>query len=94
MSTILLFFATFGLAFFVKESDGPCGVMNKARAHLLQKVFFFKLFECYFCVGCWAGLVVYLLSLIPVIGTITVWAFAGGTVSLMMGSILERLHRE
>jgi hypothetical protein len=99
MTTILLFLAIFGLAFLVKQSDGPWGVMNWLRRTLLQNkhvgVFFFNLMECWFCVGCHAGWIVYLLGHdVWQWQWFIIWTLAGGTVSLMMGSLLERLHRE
>jgi hypothetical protein len=96
---IVSILAIYGLAFFVKESDGPWGIMNWIRRQLLSNkyvgVFFFKLLDCYFCTGCWAGLAVYLLSAEHIkLTEAVVWVLAGGASSLILDAVLTRLHRQ
>lgn len=99
MVIIIYILAIFGLAFFIKESDGPCGLMSKARNHLMQNkyvgMFFFKLLNCYFCTGSHAGWIIYLLSQDEWhINLFFVWALAGGVVSLIMDSLLSKLSKD
>jgi hypothetical protein len=99
MSLIISLLAIFGLAFLIKESAGPFDIMDTIRSRLMRNkyvgVFFFKLFECYFCVGCHCGWVVYLLSHESYKWQFfALWTLAGGVVSLMMSAALARLHRE
>ena len=99
MDIIVPILAIFGLAFLIKDSDGPWGIMNWMRRTLMQNkyvgVFFYKLFECYFCVGCHCGWVVYLLSHDSYnFQFFVIWALAGGTISLILDGLLARLHRE
>lgn len=91
--------AIYGLAFLIKDSDGPFDIMATMRNRLMRNkyvgVFFFKLFECYFCVGCHCGWIVYLLSHESYKWQFFIlWTLAGGIISLMMSAALARLHRE
>lgn len=91
--------AIFGLAFLIKDSSGPFDIMDWIRRTLMQNkyvgVFFFKLFDCYFCVGCHCGWIVYLLSHQSYKWQFFIlWTLAGGIISLMMSAALNRLHRE
>lgn len=99
MTLIIPFLAIAGLAFLIKESNGPFDIMATIRNKLMRNqyvgVFFFKLFECYFCVGCHCGWIVYLLSHQSYKWQFFVlWTLAGGIISLMMSAVLARLHRE
>lgn len=96
MSILIPLLAIFGLAFFIKESDGPWGLMALARNKLMKNpavgVFFLKLLDCYFCLGFHCGWFIYLLYadhwnlfLLPV------WGLAGGVTSLIMDLFLTRL---
>ena len=95
MSVVFPILAIFGLAFLIKESDGPWGIMSWARNKLINNkyvgVFFFKLLECYFCVGFHAGWIVYLLTH-PVwkINFIILWGLAGASISLIIDRLLMR----
>lgn len=98
MKVLLCLLAAFGLAFLVKESDGPWGVMAWLRNRLVSNkyvgVFFFKLLDCYFCTGCWTGLAIYLLeSPIYRLNHALVWALSGGAVSLILDGLLTKLRQ-
>jgi hypothetical protein len=91
--------AIYGLAFFVRQSDGPFDVMNKLRNWLLTNkyvgVFFFNLLECWFCVGCHCGWIVYLLYAEHYTWQFfIIWTLTGGVVSLILDDVHERLRRE
>jgi hypothetical protein len=95
---LLSIFAIFGLAFFIKETDGPWGIMSWIRNKLMTNkyigVFFFKLLDCYFCLGCWCGSVIYLLHEDPwKFNLLICWGLAGGVISLIMNALLVRLYR-
>lgn len=99
MTLLIPLLAIAGLAFLIKESNGPFDIMTTIRNKLMTNryvgVFFFKLFECYFCVGCHCGWIVYLLSHQSYKWQFFVlWTLAGGIISLMMSAVLARLHRE
>jgi hypothetical protein len=98
MELIISIFAIYSLAFLIKESDGPWGIMAWLRNHLIRNqyvgVFFFKLLECYFCVGCHCGWMVYLLTAETYkLNFFILWTVAGGGISLMLETIRERLLR-
>jgi len=96
METVIAILAIFGLAFFLKESDGPWGLMAKWRNLLFTNkqfgVFFYKLFDCYFCLGFHCGWIVCLLSgqsWYP--NLLLCWGLAGGIISLIFDLLLARL---
>lgn len=96
---VILVFAIFGLAFLLKDSDGPFGIMNWFRRTLfhlpLVSTFFIKLFDCYFCLGCHCGWIVYLLSTKNYTWQFFIlWTVAGGAISLILEAFLSRLQRE
>lgn len=99
LNTVITICAMWGLAFLVKDSDGPWGIMNWMRRKLIQNkycgVFFYKLLDCYFCTGWWAGLAIYFLTQESYKFKWAVcWGLTGGAVCLIMDAILTRLHRE
>lgn len=96
LETIICIFAIYGLAFALKDADGPWGIMSLMRNALINNkrvgVFFFKLFDCYFCVGFHAGWIIYLLSQENwTINYFILWGLAGGAASLIIDGILSRL---
>ena len=97
IETIITLFAIYGLAFLIKDSAGPFDIMDKIRIWLMGNkyvgVFFFKLFDCYFCVGCHCGWIVYLLSHESYKWQFFVlWTLAGGIISLIMNELRGKLH--
>lgn len=98
IETIMCLAAIFGIALFVKDMDGPGDLMNKIRLALFNNkyvgVFFFKLMSCYFCLGTWSGVIVYLLhnhfrdihweDMI-------IWGFGGAVISLVSNLLIEKL---
>ena len=100
MNTIVCIMAMFAISYLIKESSGPFDIMSKLRNKLMTNeyvgVFFYKLLSCFFCVGCYSGWMVYLLANKPETWTIQefiLWALAGGVVSLLLSSVIERLQR-
>lgn len=99
MSLVVALLAVFGLAFALKEAEGPWGMMSRLRQKLFAcpalGVFWFKLLDCYFCTGFWCGMVVYLLVGDPIKWNwVPIWGLAGGAVSLILDGLLTRLHRQ
>src|SRR5579863_9132754 len=99
MNIIIAILAIYGLAFLLKDSDGPWGIMNWLRRTLFNLpwagVFFIKLFDCYFCLGCHCGWIIYLLISRGFSWKFFIlWTLAGGAISLILDGILSRLHRE
>ncbi len=98
LDVIIAVCAIFGLAFFIKETEGPWGVMSWVRNKLMRNdhvgVFFIKLLECYFCLGFHCGWIVYLLANDHwSVQFFILWGLAGGVISIMMDALLTRLHR-
>lgn len=98
MEIIIILLAIFGLAFLFKESDGPWGIMSWLRNRLMTNkyvgVFFYKLLSCYFCVGFWSGIVVYLLSQdLWKFNLLICWGLAGGVICLILDALLAKLHQ-
>jgi hypothetical protein len=96
MEIIIYIFAIYGLAFAIKESDGPWGVMALIRNKLMQNkhvgVFCYKLLDCYFCLGCHCGWIIYLLSAKEWhLNLLICWSLAGGVISLILDAVLTRL---
>jgi hypothetical protein len=96
MNFILCLLAIFGLAFLIKESDGPWGIIAWLRNKLMKNkyvgVFFYKLFDCYFCVGFHCGWIIYLLSSDKVLWNFFIlWGLAGGCFCLIINSLLSKL---
>jgi hypothetical protein len=93
VSIVISILAIFGIFFALKEADGPFDLMLKLRLQLFRVpylgVFFYKLFECPFCLGCWAGLSVYLLQPFPIV----LWFLAGGAVCLFGTGLMGYLFR-
>lgn len=99
MLIFLYLLSMFGLTFLIKESDGPWGIMawvrNKLMTNKYVGVFFFKLLECYFCVGFWAGIAVYLLSPRPwEVNILICFGLAGGATSLILNGVLMKLSHD
>lgn len=96
MDTLIYICAIFGLAFFLKESDGPWGLMASARNTLMTNkdvgVFFYKLLDCYFCLGFHCGWFVYLLQAQTWhFNLLICWGLAGGIISLIFDKVLVKL---
>lgn len=96
LDAIIVVCAIFGLAFLLKESDGPWGLIGRARNILLNNkhvgVFFFKLLDCYFCLGFHCGWIVYLLHESHYsVHFFILWGLAGTMISLTFNSLLSKL---
>lgn len=96
MNTVISILAIFGLAFAIKESDGPWGIMSWMRNRLMANkhigVFFYKLFSCYFCVGFHCGWIVYLLGANDYsFQFFILWGLAGGVICLILDGLLAKL---
>lgn len=96
MNIIIYLLATFGIAFAIKESDGPWGIMSWLRNKLMTNkyvgVFFYKLLSCYFCTGFWTGIIAYLLSQDHYkFNLLICHALAGGAICLILDGLLTKL---
>jgi hypothetical protein len=99
METLVYLLAIFGLAFFLKESDGPFDIIlhlrNKLMSNKYLGVFFYKLLSCYFCCGFHCGYLIYLLSQKNwSFNLLICWALAGGTISLILDAVIDYLHQD
>ena len=97
MGIIISLLAIYGLAFLLKDSDGPWDIMIWLRRTLFNlpyvATFFIKLFDCYFCIGCHCGWIVYLLSHESwSFQFFILWTLAGGAASLILNGLLTKLH--
>ena len=96
MNILIYILAIYGLAFFIKESDGPWGLMGLLRNKLMSNknvgVFFYKLFDCYFCLGFHCGWLVCLLSGESWYPNLLIcWGLAGGIICLILDAVLIKL---
>lgn len=99
MDILISIFAIFSLAFLIKEIEGPWGIVSTARNWVMNNsvvgVFFFKLLECYYCLGFWCGIAIYLLSQNEWHAKLLIcWGLAGAAISLIFSQILYRLSVE
>jgi hypothetical protein len=99
MHILIAIFAIFGLAFTIKQTDGPWNFIGRLRNLAMRipyvGVQFYKLLDCYFCLGFHCGWIVYLLSMKHYTWQFfTLWGLAGGTICLIIDGVLTRLHRE
>jgi hypothetical protein len=96
MEILIYLLAIFGLAFFLKESDGPFDLMAKLRNALMRNkylgVFFYKLFSCYFCCGFHCGYLIYLLiNKNWQFNLFICWGLAGGVSCLILDGVINKL---
>jgi hypothetical protein len=101
MNTVILIASIYGLVFLIKETDGPWGTISWFRNKLMNNkfvgVFFYKLLSCYFCSGCHAGWMVYLLSASYhewSVNNFVLWILAGGAISFILNLIVEKLSNQ
>jgi hypothetical protein len=99
LETFIAVFSIFGLAFAVKETEGPWGLMSWIRNQLIKNkyvgVFFYKLLSCFYCTGFWAGLGIYFLTQEAYKLTWALcWGLAGGAICVILDALLSRLYRE
>lgn len=94
MDVLIYAFAIVGLAFILKETDGPWGLVALARNKLLANkhvgAWFYKLLDCYVCLGFQCGWIVYLLSAEPFrVQFILLWGLAGAGIGLTLSMLLK-----
>lgn len=99
MKIFLCLIAMYSLSFFIKETPGPFDLMSRLRNWLMINkyvgVFFYKLFSCYYCVGCYSGLIIYLLANdVWSIKECLIWMLAGGAISFIINAIVERISKD
>src|SRR5579883_1665550 len=99
MSLVIALLAIFGLAFTIRQTEGPWNIIGRWRNWMMRIPFigvqFYKLLECYFCLGFHCGWIVYLLSAESYKWQFFIlWALAGGIISLILDAVLSRLQRE
>jgi hypothetical protein len=96
---VIYLLAMIAISFIIKELDGPFDILAKTRNWLMLNkfvgVFFYKLFECYFCCGFWSGLIVYLLQMdVFHLREFILFGLAGALISLVFNKFLEISHNE
>jgi hypothetical protein len=98
MSDIIVLLAIYGIAFGIKQADGPWGICAKIRNVLIRNkyvgVFFHELFSCYYCLGFHSGWIAYLLNCHKTFefNLFILWGFAGSAVSLIFDAALSKLY--
>jgi len=97
MEVLLMLLCIAGLAFTIKQVDGPFDVFSKLR-NLVARVpvvgpLFFHLLTCDFCLGFWASAGVYLVLNMGVwsCGEFMVWAFGGAMFNVVFCRVLNKL---
>jgi len=99
MTLIISILAIYGLAFTIKQTEGPWGLISRWRHWMMTLPFigvqFYKLLECYFCLGFHCGWMVYLLSHNHwSVQFFILWGLAGGIISLILDGVLARLQHQ
>lgn len=97
LETVIYIAAMYAITFALKEIDGPFFLISTVRLALLRNkyvgFFFYKLFECYFCLGFYSGLIVYLAKqhfhhINPF--DFILWGLAGSAISYLTNIFVER----
>lgn len=98
MSIIINLFAIWALCFLVSQTDGPFNLIAQSRNYLMRNKYlgpyFYGLLQCYFCMGTYAGVCVYLLShshRIWNVCDIVLWALAGSGIAFGINMMIEKL---
>jgi hypothetical protein len=98
MEIVFYLLSIYGMAFFLRNSDGPFDLMSKTRSHLMQNsfvgVFFYNLFSCMFCLGFHCGYMMYLFANHVYNWNLThmmTWAFAGASFSFLVNVVVDYL---
>lgn len=100
METLLTLFCIAGLAFAVKELEGPFGLLSKLR-NLLSRLpligtTIFHLLSCNFCLGLWCSAAVYLVTNpfnTPNFSDFMVWTFGGAMFNSVFSKFVENLNK-
>jgi hypothetical protein len=97
MEILIYIFAIYGLVFLIRDIDGPWGILSWLRSKLMQNkyvgVFFFKLLDCPYCSGWWAGIAIYLLSQKEWhLNLLICWGLASAIISLMLDRVVAKLN--
>lgn len=83
--------AAYSVAFLLKELNGPFDVILLIRSYLFQSkfgVFFYKLFDCYYCLTFHTSYIISFILGLPMLLTFVI-AFVSSICSLFLNS----LHR-
>lgn len=61
---LYLLLSVIGLCFIMSQAEGPFGLFSKIRSYLFRHeylgVYFYKLFQCPFCLGINCGMAIFL----------------------------------
>ena len=99
MNTIVLICAIYGLSFAIRQTDGPWDLIARWRNWMMRLpvigVQFYKLLDCPYCTGFWAGLGIYFLSQESYkLNWAICWGLAGASTNLILDGLLSFSHRE
>src|ERR1700684_2556305 len=87
LDALIALFAIFGTAFIIKEAS----IFSRPRSWLMQRSSFFAaLLYCYWCIGMYAGVFVYLLHWLHI--DLLLWGLAGTAICGFGSAVLERLN--
>jgi len=89
------------MTFALKELDGPFNIISRFRNLLFRtkyiKTFFYKLFECYYCLGMWSSAIVYLIATPFILFSyrnLVIYCFAGAITCIILSALLTKLYEE
>jgi hypothetical protein len=98
MEIVLMLLCIAGLAFAIKQVEGPFNLFDKFR-NLVARIpvlgpMVFHVLMCNFCLGLWASVGLYLAT--NAIGTwsmgdLVVWAFGGGMFNSLFCKLMDKL---
>lgn len=85
-NTALLLLAVYGLTYALKEAE----LLDVPRNWIMRSsVFFYRLFQCYYCLGFWSSLIVFGLDFFSL--HIVIFVFAGAAAAKLLSVIVFRL---
>ena len=101
MNYIFYLLASFSLAFLIKQSDGPFGIIawlrNKLMLNKIIGVFSYKLLSCWHCIGFHSSWIIYLI-MTPFnefnIRSFIIYSLAGAAFCYIAAAILEKIQSD
>lgn len=90
MNIILTLLCFYGITYFFKEAE----ITDWLRIRLIRlHPIFYKLFACFFCSGCWGGILTYIIVFKTFnVFELLVYMFASGAVCLIIDGVVQKIY--
>lgn len=94
MSVVFLILSIYSISFFLRESE----LLDVPRNWLMSKSpWFYKLFQCYYCLSTHAGWISYLLF-VPSYQynwrQFIIWTLASGSIGLILNGVVTKIYKD